>query len=302
MTATTESMKVAVTGATGFVGTHVCRQLVTDGHQVRGLSRSAEGIPSGIEHIEGDVTTGAGLQEALKDADAVIHLVGIIREHNSATFEEVHVSGTRNVIAAMQAGGVRRLVHMSALGAHADADSRYQSTKAAAEQLVRESDLDWTIMRPSLIFGVGDDFFGNVLRNLVRQPPVVPVVGTGEYPFRPIAILDVAMAFSRALVRTATVQHSFDLVGPRDYTLRELLLLVRSELGLRKPLLNVPLPLMHLGTRLFRLLPNPPITRDELLMLLAGNTGEPEPARTALGLELLELEDRLGEILAAAAG
>jgi len=212
----------------------------------------------------------------------------------------VHVHGTRNVLTAINAAGVERLVHMSALGASPEAASRYQTSKAQAEQLVRESGLEWTIFRPSLVFGVGDDFFGRVLRDLVRVPPVIPVVGTGGYPFRPVSIEDVATAFSRALQLPDTAGQSFDLVGPREYTLRQLLELVRTELGSRKPFVNVPLPLMRLGTALFRLLPNPPITRDELLMLLAGNTGDPEPARSVFGLELTELEDRLGAIMAAA--
>lgn len=294
-------MKIAVTGATGFVGTHICRQLLRDSHQVTGLSRSAEDILPGIEHIKGDVTTGKGLTEAFSGVDAVIHLVGIIRESGAATFEDVHVTGTQNVISAMETAGVRRLIHMSALGAESGANSSYQSTKAQAEQKVRNSDMAWTIMRPSLIFGIGDDFFGDTLRNLVRQPPIVPVVGSGDYPFSPVSIEDVAIAFSRALERPETIGQSYDLVGPREYTLRELLLLVRKELGLKKPLVNVPLPFMHLGTWLFKILPNPPITRDELLMLLSGNTGSTEPAQSAFDLELTPLESNLGEILAKAA-
>lgn len=293
-------MRILVTGATGFVGRSIARRLLADGHQVTGLSRRVSGSAPGVDSVAGDVTTGRGLDAAVRSADAVIHLVGIIREEGDATYERVHVAGTRNLLKSMAQAGVPRLVHMSALGAQPGAPSKYQSSKAAAEQLVRASGFAWTIIRPSLIFGIGDDFFSQTLRNLVRLPPVVPVVGRGDFPFRPVAIQNVVAAFSRALELPEAVERSFDLTGPREYTLRELLLLVHSELESKKLLVNVPLPVMHLGVQLFRLLPNPPITRDELLMLLAGNTGEPEPARSVFGLELLALEDKLGGILAAA--
>ncbi|MFA5567069.1 MAG: complex I NDUFA9 subunit family protein [Trueperaceae bacterium] len=294
-------MRVLVTGANGFVGGYVCRALVGAGCQVTGLSRKSDArLPTDVTALTGDVTSGDGLGRAMTGIDAVVHLVGIIQERGSQTFERVHVEGTRNVIEAATAAGVSRLVHMSALGAGLDSGSGYQRTKARAEELVRVSGLAWTIMRPSLIFGVGDDFFGGTLRQLVRLPPVVPVVGTGGYPFRPVYAGDVATAFLRALERHGVAGQVFDLAGPNEYTLRELLLLVRGALGSRKPLVNVPLPLMRMGVALFGLLPNPPITRDQFLMLLAGNTGDPRPAVAAFGLALEPLEDHLGEVLEAA--
>lgn len=292
-------MRVLVTGATGFVGGHVVKHLLDAGMQVTTfgrLQRSTE-LPATVASLQGDVVTSEGLAAAMSGVDAVVHLVGIIRERGGATFERVHVEGTRNVLAAAARAGVPRLVHMSALGAGVGSSSGYHRSKAAAEELVRSSAAAWTIMRPSLIFGVGDAFFGGTLRNLVTQPPVIPVVGSGEYPFSPVWIDDVATAFVRALERPTTVGGSFDLVGPREYTLRELLVLVRETLGLNKPLVNIPLPLMRVGVALFRLLPNPPITRDELIMLLAGNTGDPRPAVEAFGLELAALEEHLATIL-----
>lgn len=291
-------MKVLVTGASGFVGTRICEQLVTAGHEAVGLSRSSTAqMPRGVTSVQGDVVSGTGLAEAFAGVDAVIHLVGIIRERGDATFERVHVQGTRNALAAAEAAGVRRFVHMSALGAGSGSGSAYHASKAQAEELVRASGLEWTIMRPSLIFGVGDDFFAGTLRQLVTLPPLIPVVGTGEYLFRPVWVGDVAAAFIRALERPATIGQVFELVGPQEYTLRELLLLVRDAFQLRKPLVNVPLPLMRLGVALFGLLPNPPITHDLYLMLLAGNTGEPAPAVAAFELELTGLPGRLQEVL-----
>lgn len=298
-----EAMRVLVTGATGFVGGYVSWRLLADGWQVTGLSRTASDrtLPTGMSAATGDVVTGQGLAESMVGMDAVVHLVGVIEERGATTFERVHVDGTGNVLAAATAAGVERFVFMSALGADLASPSSYQRTKAQAEALVRASGMTWTIMRPSLIFGVGDDFFSGTLRDLVVLPPVVPVVGDGSFPFRPIHVEDVADAFARALVLPAAEGGSFDLLGPREYTLRRLLEQVRDLLRPRKPLVGVPLPLMRLGIVLFRLLPNPPITRDQFLMLLAGNTGDPAPAVEALGLGLEELEAHLPEVLEAAA-
>jgi len=292
---------VLVTGASGFIGRHVCGRLLAAGKRVTGLTRRADaGLVPGVEKAVGDVVTGAGLDAACTGVSAVVHLVGIIREQGSATFDKVHVSGARNVLQAAAAAGVPRFVHMSALGAGPESGSAYHASKADAEALVREADCAWTIMRPSLVFGPGDDFFGGTLKELVTRPPVVPVVGSGKYPFRPVAVSDVADAFARAAGLPDTAGATFELAGPREYTLRELLLLVRDTLGLKKPLVNIPLPLMWLGVNLFRLLPDPPVTRDEFLMLLAGNTADPGPAGEAFHLKLEPLEEHLPEILAAA--
>ena len=293
-------MRILVTGATGFVGGHLVTHLLAQGHEVVGLSR--EQRQSEREHLawaRGDVTSGDGLAAAAAGADAVVHLVGIIRETEDLTFEAAHVDGTRNVLAAARAAGsVRRLLHMSALGADPSSPSGYGSTKGRAESVVRESGLEWTIFRPDMILGVGDDFFGGTLRELVTKPPVIPVVGRGDFVFRPITIQDVVSAFSKSLELPATVGRTFDLVGPREYTLRELQVLVRDTLGVRKPLVNVPLPLMRLGVLLFRLLPDPPITEDQLLMLVSTAPSDPAPAAEALGLQLDEIEDHLAEVLA----
>lgn len=293
-------MRLLITGASGFVGTHLVRRLLADGHEVVGLSREGGASQAGLTWHEGDVVTGARLGEAMRGVDSVIHLVGIIRERGSQTFERVHVEGTRTVLAAAGAAGVERYLHMSALGADRASASGYARTKARAEELVRDSGLAWTIFRPDMILGVGDDFFSHKLRDLVTKPPVVPVVGSGDYPFRPITAHDLAEAFSKALKAPAALQRTFDLVGPREYMLRELQLMVRDALGVRKPLVGVPLPLMRLGTALFSLLPDPPITRDELEMLLAASPSDPAPAVEALGLELQPIEDHLVGVLARA--
>ncbi|MDZ7703542.1 MAG: complex I NDUFA9 subunit family protein [Trueperaceae bacterium] len=294
-------MNVLVTGASGFVGRHLCTYLLHQGHRVIGLARSEGAELPGVEWVRGDVVTGAGLADAMTHAQAVIHLVGIIREKGKQiTFEQVHVEGTRNVVGAALEADLERFVHMSALGAVEGAKSRYFETKARAETIVRESGLRYTIHRPSLIFGQGDDFFGETLKNLVEAGPVVPQIGDGHFPFRPIWVGDVARAFEQSLTRSAADQRSFDLVGPTEYSFRELLELIRRTLGSRKPIVPVPLPLMRVAVPLLQILPNPPITSDQFEMLLAGNTGDPTEATAAFDLVMAELPEHLPRILALA--
>jgi NADH dehydrogenase len=170
---------------------------------------------------------------------------------------------------------------MSALGARRGTGSRYYETKAEGEEVVRQSDLSWTIFRPSLIFGPGDEFFGRVLKNLVCGPlPFVPLIGDGRFPFRPVYVGDVALAFVEALERG--VLGTYDLVGPREYTFRELLERVMETVGRKKPFLPIPLGLMDLLVPLMSLLPFAPLTKDQYVMLKGGNTAPLSPQVLAL--------------------
>ncbi|PNY82592.1 complex I NDUFA9 subunit family protein [Deinococcus koreensis] len=292
-------MRVLVTGASGFVGRAITQALLDAGHGVWAGSRRGEGLGA-AQGLTLDVTDPGSVQRAVGQADpeAVIHLVGIIQEEGRQTFERVHVEGTRNVLAATPRG--TRYVHMSALGAREDSGSRYSSSKARAEALVRASGLDWTIFQPSLIFGVGDDFFGRVLRELVSTAPVVPQIGDGSFPFRPVSVQDVAQAFVGALSTPQSVGQTYALTGPQEYTFRQLLELELRALGKSKPIVPVPIALMNLAVPLMGLLPRPPITKDQYAMLKEGNTAPNEPARTVFGLPLLRLDDQLAAIVAGA--
>jgi NADH dehydrogenase len=248
--------------------------------------------------VRADAGKNTGLTQVAQGQDAIVYLVGIIREHGDQTFQQAHVDGVRNSLRAAQSAGIRRFVHMSALGAAKGTGSRYFETKAQAEELVQASGLEWTILRPSLIFGPGDDFFGGTLKGLVKAPaPFIPQIGDGHFPFRPVWIGDVAAAFKQSLSLGRTVGSSYDLVGPREYTFHELLLLVREALGSRKPLLPIPLFLMDLVVPLISPLPFSPITKDQYLMLKAGNTADPTPMRSTFRLEERSLEAELPAIL-----
>jgi len=176
-------MRVLITGATGFVGRAVCEAVVREGHSVRGMARGSrsqalETPDAGMDWFRGSVLSPDDLRRALQGCDAVIHLVGIIGEIGDQTFERVHQEGTLRVVEAALSSGVRRMIHMSALGTRPAAVSRYHQTKWAAEEAVRGSGLDWTVFRPSVIYGPGDGFV-NLFARMSRWSPVLPVIGRG---------------------------------------------------------------------------------------------------------------------------
>jgi len=281
-------MRVLVVGGTGFVGRHVVARLLQGGHTPLVLARTPRDLPPGAVFLQGDITREV---PDLAGVEAAIYLAGIIRERGQ-TFRQVHVEGVRNLLLGLKQAGVGRVLHMSALGARRGTGSRYYETKAEGEELVRNSGLSYAIFRPSLIFGPGDEFFGGVLRGLVCAPlPFVPLIGDGSFPFRPVYVGDVAEAFARALERG--LEGTYDLVGPKEYTFRELLELTMAAVGRKKPFLPIPLPLMDLAVPLLSPLPFAPITRDQYLMLKEGNTA---PFPEALK-DLLPAPKALEEVL-----
>ncbi len=284
-------MRILLIGGTGFLGGHVAQALAGRGHEPILLARKPPQSPYPFR--PGDITQE---EPDLEGVEAVAYLVGVIRERGGLTFEKAHVEGIRKTLRAMARRGLRRLVHISALGARPGTGSRYYETKAQAERLVEESGLDWTILRPSLIFGPGDEFFGRVLKGLVQSPlPFVPLIGDGRFPFRPIYAGDVAQVVVEALERPFLGR--LDLVGPREYTFRELLDLVQRVLGTRKPYLPLPLWFMDLLVPLLSPLPFAPLTLDQYRMLKEGNTAPLSPGLKDLLPEPKPLEEVLPLIL-----
>ncbi len=266
-----DTMKVVVTGASGYVGTAVLQQLAASGHQIKAIARHRNPeAPAEARWVLGDIRD-MDLVEPFKGADAVIHLIGIIREIRGerVTFELMHVGATQRVLAAMQVAGVGRLVHMSALGTRAHAESQYHRTKWEAEKLVAASDVYATIVRPSLMFGGHPPFF-ELLARLTRLPSV-PVPGDGRTLFQPVARRDVADLMVRVLDDSAAFGLTMELGGPDRLTLNELFDFMARRGGRTKPAkLHLPLGLVGAAARLSAVLPIP-ITPDQLAMLTEPN-------------------------------
>jgi uncharacterized protein YbjT (DUF2867 family) len=302
-------MKVLVTGATGFVGGEIVQQLKAAGHAIRVLARRPdsprvqEAVSScGAELYAGDVLQAGSLDGAARGTEVVIHLVGIISEVGESSFERVHTEGTRNLVTAAQRAGVRRFVHMSALGTRPDAASRYHRSKWAAEEVVRRSGLEFTIFRPSLIYGPRDQFV-NLYAKVIRLSPVVPLLGSPRVRFQPVAVEAVAAAFVRSLGEPKSVGRTFDLCGSEMLTLAEIVDRILEVLGKRR--LKLPVPpgiarcqaasLEWFFARLLR--KAPPLNRDQLVMLQEDNVGNPRPANELFRLQPVPLREGIAKYL-----
>ena len=292
-------MKVFVAGGTGFVGGHLVRELRGAGHSVVVLSHHrSRGPEQGIEIVRGDVMDRQAVTGAAAGCDAAINLVGIIREFPSrgVTFQRLHIEATRNVVDAAQEAGVRRYIQMSALGTRQDAVSNYHKTKYAAEVYVRNSGLDWTIFRPSLVFGPRDAFV-NMLADQVRQFPVIPVIGDGSYRIQPIHADDVARCFVISLAMPETVGQTYELCGPDRLTYLQMLDAVGRALG-KKRVISVrsPLGLMRAVVPFLQKIPAFPLTSDQLQMLLEESICDCAWRQT-FGFEPVRFEEGIREYL-----
>jgi uncharacterized protein YbjT (DUF2867 family) len=302
-------MKVFVTGGSGFVGEAVLQQLHAAGHSIRMLARApvsshAKNIAARFktEIYPGDVVAGATLAGGLKDIEAVIHLVGIISEVGDRTFEKVHVRGTQNMVNAAQSAGIRRFVHMSALGTRPNAVSRYHQSKWAAEEIVRASKLDYTIFRPSIIYGPSDHFV-NLFAKISKFSPVLPVMGDGESKLQPVPVETVAAAFVRALNEPRSIKQTYDLCGPEELSFNEVMDAILRVTGRRRWKLHIPLPVAKFQAALCEfvfaklLRKPPPFSRDQLLMLQEDNVGDPQPAEKLFGLAPVKFETGIARYL-----
>lgn len=296
--------RVFVTGGTGFVGKTLIRTLQAHGFIVRCLVRpgseaSLKGF-EGIERVPGDVLRPRGIEAAVEGCRALIHLVGIIREHpgRGVTFDRHHTVATTNMVKAAEAAEVPRFLHMSALGTRPNARSRYHQTKWEAEEAVRASRLQWTIFRPSVIYGPGDGFV-SMLARLIKWLPAVPVIGDGRYRLQPVAVEQVAEGFARALERAESRSRTYEVGGPRAYAFTEILDLIGTALRKTKVRkIHHPLRLMRVLTRLLQRLPFFPLTLDQLTMLQEDNVCDATPFYRAFGLTPIEFPAGLRRMLA----
>jgi len=272
---------ICIIGGSGFVGHAITQAARVQGHHVtvacRHPERARNILTDGVRLSRVDITDGSGLAEAISGSDCVINLVGLLFEKGRYSFEATHVQGTSHVLDICKNLGIKQYIHMSALGADQGSESAYARTKAAAEDNVRNSNLKWTIFRPSIIYGAGDSFF-NTFKQISRIPPMLPVI-SGSTRFQPVWVNDVARSFLHCIANRHSYKKTFELGGPETYALQELLELLMKTLDRRRLLLPVPQLLARLMATVMQFLPTPPLTPDQLTLLQHDNVidGTPFP-------------------------
>lgn len=275
-------MTILVTGAAGFVGGTTVRRLVEAGRPVRAMVhnvRKAElrlaDVSDRIEIVEGDVTRPETLAPAMEDASVVIHLVAIALESGGQTYERVNHRGTVNVVNAANQAGARRFIHMSQNGADSSAPYPFLRSKGRAQDYVARTAPDWTVLRPSSIFGPQDEFFNSIARLLRLTPVVFPLIGGGKAEFQPVSVRDVAEAIVRSLDDATTVGMELGIGGPEVLTLGEIERRIMETLGARRLLFPAPTWLLRGPVFVMeRVLPGSPVSSGLLDLLAVANVVE----------------------------
>lgn len=271
---------ILVTGASGYLGSHIARQLVVAGKPVRALVRSrawaeAEGRLAGlnIEPVEGDVTKPETLPAAVEGATAIIHTVAIAIERGGRRYEDINYRGTVHIVGAAKAAGVRRFVNISQLGADSRLPYRFLASKGKAQEYVAASGLDWTAFRPSVMWGPEDEFANSFARLVPLTPLIFPIIGDGQAKFQPVWVEDVATAVVKSLDEAATIGQEFELGGPEVLTIAEIERRTFAAIGARRLMIPFPIPLLRIPVTLMSIVfPSPPVTTSLLDLLNVDNT------------------------------
>jgi NADH dehydrogenase len=293
-------MKVAILGGTGFVGSYIIEQLLEHGHEpvllVRRGSEDKVQQPERCSLVLGDVGDDGAVRDTLKDSEAVIYNIGIIREFpkDGITYQALHFDGAKQAMEIAAAEGVKRFLLTSANGVRADGTG-YQRTKYMAEETLRSTNLDWTVFRPSLIFGDPrgrNEFAKQLYRDVIRSPLPAPLfyeglspLDAGRFQISPIHVCDLAAVVVKALSMTETVGQVYPLCGPRTVDWREILRIIAGAAGVTKPMVPVPVWAVNTVAAFFDQFAFFPVTCDQLTMLIQGNTCDSAAVRETFGIE-----------------
>jgi uncharacterized protein YbjT (DUF2867 family) len=290
---------ITVFGGTGFVGRHLVALLQQSGATVRVAVRHPARIEvptepaNAPEIVQADILDEISIGNAITGADAVFNLVGILTETPRQTYRAIHVEGARRVALAAQRNGVTRLIHVSALGASPMSPAVSDRTKAEGELAVREVFPQATIVRPSLVFGEDDHFFSRFAA-MIRSSPILPLIGGGTTRFQPVFVDDMTAGLLELLKRPETAGQTYEFGGPQVYSFKALLELLLTALNRQRVLIPISFALAEMQAGLLELLPNPPLTRDQVRLLKTDKVvSGAEPVLGDLGVQPRPLEEFL---------
>lgn len=294
---------VTVFGGTGFLGRHIVKRLSMEGVTVRVAVRHPEraviDAPRGggpIVPMAADVRNEGAVAAAIVGADSVVNAVSAYVEGRGVSYSTVHEHGASNVAKACERHGVRRLVHISGIGADPASSSRYIKARGRGELVVQQAFPRTVILRPSVMFAP-DDAFLNVLAKIVRSTPVIPLIGGGWTRLQPVHVRDVAEAVRCCLQNPASDGKIYELGGPASYTLREIMGMVVAHIGRRRLFISIPLGPAHSLARLFEFLPAAPLTVAQVDLLRRDNVPTPDmPGLGDLGVIPQNLKDTIADL------
>src|ERR1700752_3297573 len=276
-------MRIAIPGANGFVGTHLTHRLESEGHELVLISRRRRNDDRIFAHDLSDVTV---LRELFRDCKAVAHCAGINREIGRQTYRQVHVEGTRNVVEAAKAAGVEKIVLMSFLPARANCGSPYHESKWEAEEIVRNSGLDYTIIKAGVVYGLGDHMLDQ-LSHALHTFPVFALVGLKEKSIRPLAVEDLVHVMRAALVDRRMKRQTIALVGPEEIHPSEAVRRVAEVVGRRPIMFPLPVFCFQLMAHVFELTMKVPLTSLAQVRILSEGIVEPGSPVAPLPYDLM---------------
>lgn len=295
---------ILITGATGYIGRHLVARLVDQGEQprclVRNIDRATRVLPaSKLEFVAGDTTQPASLETAVQGIDTIVHAAFVTadrKEKPGSRYEETNVGGTANLVKAAKVAGVKRIVVLSGLGTKPDKAGSYMQGRYLAEQLVIDSDLDWTIIRPSVVFGKDAPFI-NGLVDLIHSAPVLPLIGGGTTLFQPIYVEDVATIILKVLAEPErTTRKIYTVGGPERYSFREIFDALLNATGKKRPKVYAPTPLVGIGAAVMEaVLPKPPLTKAAMTLFAFDNITDIDSVERDFGFQPLSFSRYLQE-------
>lgn len=284
---------LALIGGSGFIGSEIVKTLLERGSQIKNISK--EKNVAGVQNINIDIKKPID-QKVFSDVETIVHLAAVIREVGDQTFKNVNIQGTKNVCEAAKQAGVKNLIYFSNIGAQNNPQFPFLYSKWQGEEIVKQSGLAYSILRPSIVFGLHDEFI-NKLAKVIKLSPIIPVFGDGKTRFTPIHVSDIAQIVLAVICENDFGGKTYEIGGPEILTYDELVKTIGDKLGIKRIVIHIPLTIARplIAIQEF-ILPNPQITHEQLKMIALDNVPKENAAKTVFKAKLKELSNNINYV------